>query len=243
MSSVVPFSDIQSMALAVTKSGMFGLKNENQALTLMLIAQAENIAPIKAVQMYSIIEGVPSLKSSEVQSRFMRAGGTVDWLETTNEKARVLLKIHEREYISEFSMADAKRMRLDTRDNYVRMPKQMCMARAMTMGVRAIYPQCLNNMYTVDEVVDMQDPKPTLTITNNNFVDVEVTDDEKLLKIAKNKLISKLKDMGLTTKEIKEFALECDLSENLKKVDELNENEPLLLEMVEQFEKKIQGEN
>ena len=47
MSNIVPFDEMGKMANAVTKSGMFGIKNENQALTLMMIAQAENIAPIQ----------------------------------------------------------------------------------------------------------------------------------------------------------------------------------------------------
>ena len=81
MSNIVPFAEMQTMALSVTKSGMFGLKSPEQAVTLMLIAQAENIHPIQAVQMYSVINGMPSLKSTEVQARFQRAGGKVQQLQ------------------------------------------------------------------------------------------------------------------------------------------------------------------
>ena len=128
MSNIIPINELSIMATAVIKSGLFGLKNEGQALTLMLIAQAENIAPIQAIQMYSIINGMPSLKSTEVQSRFQRAGGKIQWIETTNIKASVKLTIDGNEYVSDFTMEDAKRMKLHDKDNYVRMPKQMLMA-------------------------------------------------------------------------------------------------------------------
>ena len=44
-------AQLQVMAKAVTESGLFGLKNQNVAFTLMLIAEAEGIPAVKAVQM------------------------------------------------------------------------------------------------------------------------------------------------------------------------------------------------
>ena len=153
-------ANLTTQAEAVTKSGMFGLKSVNQTLTLMLIAEAENIPAIQAVQMYSVINGMPSLKSTEVQSRFQRSGGKVEWLETTDKKAVAKLTHPEAiEYISEFTMEQAIQMGLANKDNYKKMPKAMLMARAITSGVRAIYPMCLNNMYSVEEMMDTQ-PTP-----------------------------------------------------------------------------------
>ena len=40
MSNLIPVNDIQTMALAVVKSGLFGMKTVEQATALMLIAQA-----------------------------------------------------------------------------------------------------------------------------------------------------------------------------------------------------------
>lgn len=229
MSNIIPYNEMEKMALAVTKSGMFGLKSENQAVTLMLIAQAEGIHPIQAIQQYSIINGIPSLKSTEVQARFQRAGGKVQWVESSILKAICKLTIDGQEYVSEFLMDDAKRMGLTEKDNWKKMPKQMLMARAITMGVRAIYPQCLNNMYSADEVQD--------------FSEAEIMEVEKPKEVSINyklKIQGKLTDLQLTTKEIKAFAEYSKIGEDENLLKELCSDDEKLESLVREFEKTLE---
>ena len=40
MSNIVPYQDIEKMANAVAQSKLFGVKNANEAIALMLVAQA-----------------------------------------------------------------------------------------------------------------------------------------------------------------------------------------------------------
>lgn len=238
MSNIVPFNEMNSMASAVTKSGMFGLKNENQALTLMLIAQAEGIHPIQAVQMYSIINGMPSLKSTEVQARFQKAGGKINWKETGLTKAKVELSIDGQSYISEFTMEDAKRMQLATKDNWVKMPKQMLMARCITIGVRALYPQCLNNMYSADEVQDFTETTIEPKHDDTPFVEIEQVIEKPKRSIKAESAIIKLKlrDLQLSEGEIKSFASYYDLANNLDLIIAFNSDEALLIEKIKEFE-------
>lgn len=228
MSNIIHYNEMERMALAVTKSGMFGLKSENQAITLMLIAQAEGIAPIQAIQQYSIINGIPSLKSTEVQARFQRSGGKVQWIESSTQKAICKLTIDGQEYMSEFTLEDAKRMGLSDKDNWKKMPKQMLMARAITMGVRAIYPQCLNNMYTADEVQD--------------FSEAEIIQIEKPKEVSINyklKIQGKLADLQLTTKEIKAFAEYTKIGEDENLLKELCNDDEKLESLVREFEQTL----
>lgn len=223
-------AQLQIMAKAVTESGLFGLKNQNQAFTLMLIAEAEGIPAIKAVQMYSIINGMPSLKSTEVQARFQKSGGKIQWIETTEKKAVCKMSHPDGgEYTSEFSIEMAKQMGLASKDNWVKMPKQMLMARAITSGVRALYPSCLNNMYAYEEAIDM--PK-------EDIIETEIEDEEpkKDLSRLKFKLSKRLKDLSLSTADIKAFALKFDLTENADLIDEILNDENKLIEMVKDFE-------
>ena len=237
MINLIPYSDVEKMALATAKSGMFGLKSEHQALTLMMIAQAEGIHPIQAVQMYSIINGMPALKSTEVQARFQRAGGKVTWLETSTEKAICKLQIDGQEFTNEFTIKDAARMGLAQKDNWVKMPKQMLMARCVTMGVRAIYPQCLNNMYSVDEVQDFD---------NSSYQEAEIIEPDKVepAKITnttyKSCLQKKLKEMQLGTKEIKQFAEMYKISEDENLLIELCNDDTKLEQLVSEFEKTLE---
>lgn len=221
---------LQIMAKAVTESGLFGLKNQNQAFTLMLIAEAEGIPAIKAVQMYSIINGMPSLKSTEVQARFQKSGGKIQWIETTEKKAVCKMSHPDGgEYTSEFSIEMAKQMGLASKDNWVKMPKQMLMARAITSGVRALYPSCLNNMYAYEEAIDM--PK-------EDIIETEIEDEEpkKDLSQLKFRLSKRLKDLSLSTADVKAFALKFDLTENADLIDEILNDENKLIEMVKEFE-------
>ena len=228
---------MEKMALATAKSGLFNLKSENQAITLMMIAQAEGIHPIQAMQMYSIINGLPSLKSTEVQSRFQRSGGTIEWISTDNTKAVCKLSHPQGgTYTSEFGITDAKLMGLMDKDNYKRMPKQMFMARAITMGVRAIYPQCLNNMYSSDEVQDFTDTTVLAKCDDTVFLEVEPAEQVPSLKAEISILKFKLRDMQLSEGDIKSFAKMFDLQNNLDMIIALNGDEALLIEKIKQFE-------
>lgn len=222
---------LQVMAKAVTESGLFGLKNQNQAFTLMLIAEAEGIPAIKAVQIYSIINGMPSLKSTEVQSRFQKSGGKLQWVETSDKKAVCKMSHPDGgEYTSEFTIEMAKQMGLSGKDNWVRMPKQMLMARAITSGVRALYPACLNNMYTDTEVMDM--PKEEAEIE-----EAEIEDTPKVsLSTLKIKLSKRLKDLSFSSADIKDFALKFELTENAELIEEILNNDEKLMTMVKEFE-------
>ena len=223
-------AQLQIMAKAVTESGLFGLKNQNQAFTLMLIAEAEGIPAIKAVQMYSIINGMPSLKSTEVQARFQKSGGKIQWIETTEKKAVCKMSHPDGgEYTSEFSIEMAKQMGLASKDNWVKMPKQMLMARAITSGVRALYPSCLNNMYAYEEAIDM--PK-------EDIIETEIEDEEpkKDLSQLKFRLSKRLKDLSLSTADVKAFAIKFELTENADLIDDILNDENKLIEMVKEFE-------
>jgi len=76
---IVPYQQLERMATTVAKSGLFGMKTPEQALSLMLLSQAEGIHPMIAVRDYHIIQGRPSLKTDTMLARFQAAGGKVEW--------------------------------------------------------------------------------------------------------------------------------------------------------------------
>jgi len=86
MSNLVPVQDIERMALAVAKSGLFGVKTSDEAMALMLIAQAEGQHPAIAARDYHIIQGRPALKADAMLARFQGAGGKVQWEDYTDER-------------------------------------------------------------------------------------------------------------------------------------------------------------
>jgi len=230
MSKELALAEIRTMATSVTKSGMFGLKNPEQTFTLMMIAQAEGIAPIQAMQKYSIINGMPSLKSHEIQARFQKSGGKLKWTEKT--KNRAVCELEHPAYIgtyeSEYTIEDAKLAGLANKDNWKKMPKQMCMARAISQGVRAVYPECLNNMYSVEEAQD---------IPPQEVEEVEIIDNDAELKVSKIELSNILtKTYNFTGKDIKDFAEHYELGNDLEALKELVSNKELLEIKINEFE-------
>ena len=131
------------------------------------------------------------------------------------------------EYTSEFTIEMAKQMGLSAKDNWVKMPKQMLMARAITSGVRALYPACLNNMHTDLEMMDM--PKQ-----EEDIIETEVSEVD--LSKLKFSLSNRLKKLDFSNNDIKEFALKFDLTENAELIEEILHNETKLIEMVKEFE-------
>jgi hypothetical protein len=177
------------MAISVVKSGFFGaVKTEAQAMTLMLIAQADGIHPIRAAMEYDIIGGKPAPKATTVLARFQESGGTVQWLHSDDKKA-VAKFSHPKggEITITWTIERAQKAELLKNDTWKKFPDQMLRARCIPEGVRAIFPACLSGMYTADEVSDMQYQEVVpLAVADESFIEVEEVRDELDLKIEKS---------------------------------------------------------
>ena len=237
MSNIVPFNELQSMALSVTKSGMFGLKNENQAITLMMIAQAEGIHPIQAVQMYSIIQGMPALKTTEMIARYMRSGGKIVWIETTDKIAKAKFIFDDNELIYEYTIEDATKATLTGKDNWKRMPKEMLRARCASSGIRMSNPACLNNMYSVEEAMDIpvrpEDDIPTIEAT-----DAEIIEPEMTIGTLKIMLKNQLTKLSFSSADMKAFDKMFGFGKDDELLEKLVNDKPFLMLKVAEFEEK-----
>jgi hypothetical protein len=85
MPDLIPVVDVEKMAIAIAKSGLFGVKNPEQAMALMLIAQAEGYHPAIAARDYHVIQGRPTLKADAMLARFQSSGGKVEWKEYSDD--------------------------------------------------------------------------------------------------------------------------------------------------------------
>ena len=227
MSTAITIAETRTMATSSFKSGMFGLKNEEQAFTLMLLAQAENIHPIQAMQMYSVINGLPSLKTTEMISRYMRSGGKIIWLETTDKKAKAKFVFDGNELEYEYTWEDATKAGLVNKDNWKRMPKEMLRARLASSGIRMSNPACLNNMYSVEEAQEIEVAE--VVVEEVEIVETEV---DRTLEL-KNKL---KKDYNYTEDNIQKFAKYNNLKGDNSKIEMLLNNDELLKNAVTNFE-------
>jgi hypothetical protein len=161
----VALGDMQVMASAIVKSGLFGMKTPDQALALMIVASAEGRHPGSVASDYHIIQGRASLKADSMLARFQQSGGRVEWHDHTNEKVSATFSHPAGGSLRiDWDMARAKAAGLGGKDNWRSYPRQMLRARVISEGVRATFPAVLNGMYTPEEVGEFEAPRPVRSV-------------------------------------------------------------------------------
>jgi hypothetical protein len=158
--------EMERMANAIAKSGLFGVTEPLQAMALMLLAQAEGKHPASIAQDYDIIQGRAARKTHSILSRFQEAGGTVRWIELSDKCAKAEFSHPSGGSVEiDWDMARAARTKvynkkkgayesLADRQMYQSYPRPMLRARCISEGVRAIYPAAIGGMLSVEEAQD-----------------------------------------------------------------------------------------
>lgn len=162
-SEVIPFGDIERMAAAVAKSGLFGIKSPDQAIALMLVAQSEGRHPASVAAEFDIIQGRPALKSQAALARFQTAGGKIRWIVRNDEECTAEFSHPAGGTLQvSWTMERAHAAGLTGKQTWKQYPTAMLSARTVAEGVRAVFPACLNGVYLAEEVQDF-DSRPAST--------------------------------------------------------------------------------
>lgn len=156
----VPFADLQQMGVALAKSGLFGMKSPEQAIALMLVAQAEGQHPATIAQDYDIIQGKATRKTHSVLARFQQGGGSVAWHSLTAEVADATFSHPQGGSLRMvWTIEQARKAGLAGKDNWKNYPRAMLRARCIAEGVRAVYPAAIGGMLVAEEAQDLPAPK------------------------------------------------------------------------------------
>jgi hypothetical protein len=185
---IIPFTQLERMAVAAAKSGLFGVKTPDQAIALMLIAQAEGVHPARAMQEYHVIQGRPALKADAMLARYQASGGKVQWKSYTDENVTGIFShpsggtlevewtTKRASEIKSYNKDSGKWEALTDKLNWQNYPRSMLRARCISEGVRATFPGIATGTYTAEETADM-DPRD---------VTPETPSVEKAIKAAGN---------------------------------------------------------
>ncbi len=159
MTALVPVDQIERMALAVAKSGLFGVKTADQAMALMLIAQAEGLHPAIAARDYHVINGRPTLKADAMLARFQTAGGSVRWGEYTDRRVVGTFSHPQGGSVEvAWTVEMATSAGLTKNPTWKSYPRQMLRARCISEGIRTVFPGVVVGTYTPEEAEDMAPP-------------------------------------------------------------------------------------
>lgn len=171
------FNELVQIAKALAHSGLFGIRTEDQAIALCLIAQAEGKHPATAALEYNIIQGRPALNADAMLARHQATGGRVAWTCYSAERVTGIFS-HPQGGEVEITWDDAraKEAGLLGKDNWQKWRAQMKRARCISEGVRTVNPGCLIGMYTPEEVADFEPAKPVTVKPSQVITDAEIVD-------------------------------------------------------------------
>jgi len=162
MNQLVPYSDMKSMARDIAASGLFGMKNEQQVLALMAIAQAEGKHPAIVARDFDIIQGRPAKKSEAMLRDFIAGGGKVEWHKMDDTCSDATFSHPQGGTVRvTWDMERAKQAQLTGKDMYKKYPRQMLRARVVSEGVRAVGPFATSGLYVPEEIREFSPPTRT----------------------------------------------------------------------------------
>lgn len=164
---VLSYNEVKALAADVAKSRLFpAFGNPEQAMVLMMVAQAEGCHPISATQRYDVIQGKPAKKSDAMLADFQRRGGKVTWIELTDKavEAEFMCNGLSKPVRVRWTMDMANAARLTGKDNWKNYPRAMLRARVVSEGIRISDPGVVAGLYTPEEVQDFA-PATSATVT------------------------------------------------------------------------------
>ena len=153
------FEQMQRMAVSVAKSGLFGVKDADQAMALMMVAVAENKHPALIARDYDIIQNRPAKKSEAMLRDFLASGGKVEWHELTDQKASATFSHPVGGTVKiDWDIPRAKQAGLLDKNGsmYHKYPRAMLRSRCVSEGCRTVAPSVTSGMYTPEEIRDIE---------------------------------------------------------------------------------------
>ena len=154
--ALISVDQVERMAVAVAKSGLFGVKTPDQAMALMLIAQAEGMHPAIAARDYHVINGRPTLKADAMLARFQTAGGKVEWSDYTDQRVIGTFSHPKGGSVTiEWTVEMGRKAGLLGNQTWTKYPRQMLRSRCISEGIRTVFPGVVVGTYSEEEGQDM----------------------------------------------------------------------------------------
>jgi len=154
--AVYSMGDLEKMAEAFAKSGMFGAKTPQQALALLLLAHGEGLHPAIAMRDFDVIQGRPAKKAEAMLRSFIGAGGKVEWHKLDDDCADATFS-HPQGGSARITwdMARVRKAQISNQAMYNKYPRQMLRSRCVSEGCRTVYPASTSGLYVPEEQMDI----------------------------------------------------------------------------------------
>jgi hypothetical protein len=215
-------SDVERVANAIAKGGLFGSRDPNAVLTLCLLAQAEGQHPAVVFRDYHVINGKPAKKAEAMLRDFINAGGKVEWHQLDDTCADATFTHPAGSARISWNHKRAQTAGLGSNQMYRKFPRQMLRSRVISEGIRTVYPGATSGLYEEGEVASFE-PVPanpqTGEVANDEPLAGEIQDPKipGITKIRNN--LNKLRRDGMKSTDLEAFnALVHEYKDDLEKI-------------------------
>lgn len=149
------------MAATLARSGLIptGLNSPEKVCVALQWGHELQLSPMVAVNNISVINGKPTLSADIMAAVVKRSPeyGGIEWIEQSETKAecivkRVLSNGQVESTKSTYTIEDAQKAGLTTRDNWKKYPKRMLKHRCQSYALRDMFPDILAGLYTPEEM-------------------------------------------------------------------------------------------
>jgi hypothetical protein len=147
--------EIKEIAMDIYKSRMFtSLQNQEQAVAKILRGREIGLPPMVSLEKIYVVNGKTALES-EVMSAEIKRSGKYNYSITKHDLNECQITFYENGKqvgISTFTMKDAERAKLLSKDIWQKYPKAMLFNRALSQGKRMYCPDVCMGVYTPEEL-------------------------------------------------------------------------------------------
>jgi hypothetical protein len=180
------FTEVQTMADVLAKSTLLpdALKNKPADVAFAVMRGAElGLSPIASICGIHVISGKPCLSADTMVAVVLASGHAEYFVETesnatscTWETKRKGSPLAQRRT---WTMEDAKRAGLATKDTWRLYPRQMMSSRARSELARLVYPDILAGVQSTEEVESYSGPAVT---AHSDAIDAEVIETPTIVR-------------------------------------------------------------
>jgi hypothetical protein len=221
-------SDVERVANAIAKGGLFGSKDPNAVLTLCLLAQAEGQHPAVVFRDYHVINGKPAKKAEAMLRDFINAGGKVEWHQLDDTCADATFSHPSGSARISWDHERAQKAQLAGNQMYKKYPRQMLRSRVISEGIRTVYPGATSGLYEEGEVASFAESEPRNITPQHDAETGEIIEGEihdpkipGITKIRNN--LNKLRRDGIKATDLEAFnALVHGCKDDLQKIKDAN---------------------
>ena len=177
------FQEIQGMAEAFVKSGMFtDVKQMAQAVVKIQAGRELGLPPVYSMQNINMIRNRLT-SSANVMAMLVKKSGKYDYRIKEHTDQKCSLTFYQIDSgksievgVSTFTMDDAKRADLvKPESGWVKYPRAMLFSRAISQGARIYAPDAIGGLYTDEEIRSIP---PNLQLPDETPADVPVIGKE-----------------------------------------------------------------